>query len=185
MKQTRVATRYAKALFDFSIEENLLEKVYEDMILVLKVCDSNKDFKQMLFSPIIKTKKKQSIVKEIFGKHIDEISLIFIFIIIKKRREIHIEQISNQFIKIYKNYHGIKTALIKTAVEIDDNIRKIIVEKLEDFTKSQIELIEEIKKELIGGFVLNIEDKQYDASIKNRIKKLSKEFEMNIYEKGF
>ena len=69
-----------------------------------------------------------------------------IFIIIKKRREVHIEQISKQFIKIYKNYHGIKTALIKTAVEIDDNIRKIIVEKLEDFTKSQIELIEEIKK---------------------------------------
>jgi F-type H+-transporting ATPase subunit delta len=51
-------------------------------------------------------------------------------------------------------------------------------------TEGEIELIEEIKKELIGGFVLSFKDKQYDASILRQIEDLKKEFDINLYIKG-
>ena len=44
---------------------------------------------------------------------------------------------------------------------------------------------EEVKEELIGGFIFSYEDKQYDASILKRIKNLRKEFKHNLYIKGF
>ena len=50
---------------------------------------------------------------------------------------------------------------------------------------STIELTEELDEKLIGGFVLSFDDKQLDASILRQIKNLKKEFDINLYIKGF
>ena len=185
MKEGIIAIRYAKALFDFSIEKNILEKAFHDMSLVFNVSKENKSFRQLLANPIIKTNKKQNIIKEIFQKHIHEITIRFLLIITNKRRDIYIESIAEQFIKLYKEHKNIKTVHLQTAIEIDEKIRKSIIKILEEETKSEIELIEDVKKELIGGFILNVDDSQFDASIRNKISKLSQDFNVNIYEKGF
>ncbi len=67
---SRVSARYAKALIDLSIEQNQLEKVYGDIqgfIGILK----NRDFANMLKSPIVKSNKKQSILNDVFGESTD------------------------------------------------------------------------------------------------------------------
>lgn len=185
MKNTKIAQRYAKAFLDFSIEKNLLEAANNDMLLVSTVCSENRKLRLVLSSPVIRTGKKQSIITEIFSKHINKISSLFISIITKKGREEFVYDIAMQFNKLYKEEMGIKTAILKTAVAIDDELRKNIIKILEEDTSSKIELSEEIDENLIGGFLLTIGDKQYDASILSKIKKLTKEFEVNIYEKGF
>ena len=50
MKNTRIAHRYAKALFDLAIEQNIIEKVYEDVLLINEVCQNNKIFINVLRS---------------------------------------------------------------------------------------------------------------------------------------
>jgi F0F1-type ATP synthase delta subunit len=53
-------------------------------------------------------------------------------------------------------------------------------------TTGSIELIEEVNEELIGGFVLQWKDMQYDTSIQNQINKMKKGMAMiNLYKKGF
>ncbi len=185
MKQGKIAIRYAKALFDFSIEQNILEEAFQDMTLIFNVSKENKNFRKLLVNPIIKTTKKQTIIREIFQKHIHEITLKFLILITNKRRDIYIESIAAQFIELYKDYKNIKTVYLQTAIEIDEKIRNSIISILKDETQSEIELIEDVKKNLIGGFVLKVDDKLFDASIRNKISKLSREFDVNIYEKGF
>jgi F-type H+-transporting ATPase subunit delta len=68
---------------------------------------------------------------------------------------------------------------------LDDTSRKRLTGMLEKMTNHDIELIEEVKAELLGGFVLTVKDVQYDISVANRIKKLKKEFDENLYIKGF
>ena len=60
MPNPRLATRYAKSLIDLAIEKGQLEKVFADMQWLQAVCKSNRDFVNLLRSPIIKgdTKKK-------------------------------------------------------------------------------------------------------------------------------
>lgn len=185
MKETKIANRYAKALFDFALEQKVLEQVKKDMDLIVSVCFSNRDFRLMLTSPLIFPAKKEAIITEIFGKHIQEMSLHFLTIITRKRREAFIEGIAKQFIEQYKEYKNITTAELATAQKLDKDLRDKVVAELEGQTKGEIELIEKVKEELIGGFVLSYKDFQYDASIKRQIKKLRKEFDTNLYIRGF
>jgi len=185
MRQTRISVRYAKALFDLTIEQKLLEKVKTDMELIISVCKENKDFRLLLQSPIINSKKKISIIKALFEKHMQKISLKFLVIITNKRREIYIESIAKEFIKLFKEYKNITTTFFKTAVKIDTNSRNKILNIMKQQTGGEIELIEEVKKELLGGFVLDYGDKKYDASILKQLEDLKKEFNINLYQKGF
>jgi len=45
-----------------------------------------------------------------------------------------------------------------------------------------IDLTEEINEDIIGGFVVNFQDYQYDASIINQLNKLKKSFSVNLFE---
>lgn len=185
MKESRLTKRYAKALFDFAVEQAQQDTINADMKMLSGVCHTNRDFQLLLISPIIKADKKQNIINSLFENKINKISLMYLRIIIRKRRESHIKGIAERYQYLYNEYKCIKTAVLKTSISIDESMKIKAKEIIKKYTNCEALLIEEVKKELIGGFVLTIDDKQYDASIKNKIQKLNKEFKVNIYEKRF
>ncbi|MCF8230502.1 MAG: ATP synthase F1 subunit delta [Bacteroidales bacterium] len=182
MKNTIVARRYARALFEFATEQNLLEEVKKDIELLLKVIRENKEFRLMLKSPVIKSEKKKNIMKDIFRDTMHEVTLRYLMIIISKRRESYLDGISDEFIELYKELKNIVTAHFITAVKMDKDIRMQVIDLLKKQTGGEIEFIEEIKEELIGGFVLQYKDKKYDDSIARQLTDLRKDFEVNLYE---
>ncbi len=185
MGNNKVNIRYAKALFDLSVEQNLIEECFADMKFAIEICEQSKDFVMMLASPIIHEKKKISIVKQVFEEKIQPISLNFISLIIKKRREINLKDIAQAYIELYKEYKNIKTLKLYTPVPVDDEIRTKIIQIATEQTQANIELEEYIDESLIGGFVLNLGDVLFDNSLANKIRKLKADFSKNIYEKGF
>ena len=90
-----------------------------------------------------------------------------------------------EYIEMYKEFKGIKTAQLKTAVELDSETKAEFTALLTQQTQKSIELVEEINPNIIGGFVVTIDDKQADSSISTKIQRLRKEFDKNIYAKGF
>ncbi len=109
----------------------------------------------------------------------------FLEIIIKKRREVLVAEIAQEFINLYNEHLNIKTVVLKTATKATDelvvNLKKILEQQL----KANIDLVETTNSNLVGGFVLTYEDKQYDASIRRNINRLKKEYNINIYESKF
>jgi F-type H+-transporting ATPase subunit delta len=185
MNEAKIAGRYAKALFDLTLELDLVEKVKADAIQIHELCVASRDFITMLRSPVIRADKKSLVIKEIFKQHIQEITLNFILIITRNRRERMIPEIFLQFIELYKIYKNIITVEITTAYQMDESIRTKILTLLEKRANAEVDLKEKIDEEIIGGFVLSYEDKQYDASILRQIKNLRREFDINLYVKGF
>lgn len=185
MKESRIAVRYAKALFDLALEQQIIDAISKDMELVAEVCKSSREFRLMLSSPIINSDKKQQVMKLIFGNKVNKLSLAFLNIIAAKRRETHIENIASQYVFQYREYKGIETVYLTTAEALDHTIREKTKSIVKNFTHKEIELVEDIKKEIIGGFILKFGYYQYDDSIQNKIVKLKREYNINIYEKGF
>ena len=185
MNQSKITIRYAKALFDLALERNVLEQVKKDMALINQVCLENRELRSMLHNPVINVDKKQKVMLKIFGSHIDTLTLSFINIISRKRREYLIDGIASDFVSLYKEYKGIKTAYVTTAVALCDTERQAMLGILKSLTGKEIELIENLKKDIIGGFVLSMDNYQVDQSMTSKIKDLRKDFEKNLYIKGF
>lgn len=175
-----VAGRYAKSLLQLAVEKGQLEKVYADMQQVQDVYEKNKDFRNFLNSPVIKTDKKTAVLKEIFGGT-SELSLSFLTILANKRRENYLGDIAKEFIAQYKEHKNILTAVITSATGIDDSVRKKVMELVKQTAKGEVELVEKTDKDLIGGFVLKIGDKQLDTSVAKKLNDLRKNFTDNAY----
>jgi F-type H+-transporting ATPase subunit delta len=171
---SHIAVPYSKALFDLAREKKLLEEVYKDMELVGGVCRSSREFTLLLKSPVVQVSRKINILTGIFGKKINPMTMSFLSIIIKKKREKIIPDICLAFIELYKDHKGILPTNVLTAVPLSDKIRKQVVEVMKKYTGKEIELTSGIREDLIGGFILQWGDNQYDASILKQLKGLKR-----------
>lgn len=182
----RAVSRYVKSLLDLSVEQNVLEPVHQDMLLFTKTVNENRGLALMLKSPVIRHEVKQEVMEKLFKGKVNKLTMAFLDIITRKNREPLLPAIAREFHNSYNEFKGIKKATVTTAVPLDAKLRaefENMVKKYSD--KKQVELIEKVDKDMIGGFVLNIADRQIDASIKNKLKALKVKFSQNPYIKEF
>lgn len=172
MDQSTITVRYAKAFFETAKEKKLLEVFKADMQLVLDVSNNSTDFHLLLESPIVKESKKAELISLIFKGKINELTLNFLLLIVKNKRENHIPEISRNFLALTRKDQNIKSATLITATKMTDETISKIGEIMENQLKTKVELSSEVDPEIIGGMVIRIEDKQYDASVATQIKRI-------------
>ena len=114
-----------------------------------------------------------------------EITMQFMSIITTKRREMYLPEIANSFVSQYKKIKEIKTAEIITAAPLDESLRSNVLEIIKNYTHSEVELHEKVNADIIGGYILTVEDKQDDTSIKTKFNKLKRAFKENLYLKDY
>lgn len=186
MAQTRVASRYVKSLLSLAVEQNSLDAVHKDMLSFSKVVKQNRDFSLMLRNPIIRHDKKREILEKVFAGRVNKLTMAIFDIITSKNREPLLPAIAEEFHHAYNVYKNVGEATVTTAIPLDATLRaeiEKIVKKLSD--KKEVEIKEKVDAEMIGGFVLNVGDRQIDASIKNKLKALKVKFSENPYIKEF
>ncbi len=185
MKEFRVASRYAKSLLGLAVEQNTLEEAFADMKLVADTCAESREFRLLLLSPIVKSDKKQKIIDIVFANQLGAISKNFIEIIVRKKREYMLGEIANEFVGQYKTHKHIVTAKVTTAIELDSDLKKRILELVAKQETGDIELEETVDSDIIGGFIVRVGDKQIDASVAGKFSELKQEFNKNEYVPEF
>ncbi len=185
MKGALAASRYAKSLMGLSIEKNNLDAVYADMEKIAATVAESKDFELLLKSPVVKTHKKQSILQSVFGGNVSDLTNAFLQLISSRKREAIVGDIAKSFIQQYKVLKNIIVAEVTTAIQLDDTQKQKILNLLKKDETSTIEVIEKIDSEIIGGFIVRVDDKQIDASIARELSDLKQEFNKNPYIADF
>ena len=181
MKNQKLASRYASALLGLADEHNLLEDVYQDMLHIEALVKESREFDAFLKSPIIKVNQKTKVLRLALKGQINDLTERFIELLIKNSREFYLQDVVNSFIQLYDLKKDIKTAYITTAQPLNaENL-----EKLKEITKlikaDSVKIVQKIDEDLIGGFILNVDDYQIDASIESNLKELERDFAKNLY----
>lgn len=174
MAEGKIAVRYARALFEAALEQGVLDKVRNDIDGILALDSDVAEFRDLLESPILNTVHKKEIFDLMLGEKIDDLSLRFIFLMTDKKREAFLPSACRVFIDMFKKEKGIKSALVTAAGSIHAETAERIKSTLEKHYECIIELGIKEKPELIGGFVLRVEDQQLDASVASQLKKIEK-----------
>lgn len=182
MRQPKVAKRYAKALFDLAVETGQLEKVKEDIETVLGVDHS--EFNAVMMSPVITGEKKEKIFAAIFQGKVTELTRSFFNLLFKKGREIAIKEILVAFGVLYRQHHNISIVEITTAAPVSEAVNVVLCDKLKArsrFRDSTLQVTNKVDENIIGGFVMHVEDLIYDASIRHDLALIKQQFIENMY----
>lgn len=174
---SKAGARYAKSLLDLSKEQNAVEEVKNDMVFFEKVVDDNSELETILKNPIVPLDKKQGILDGIFAGKVHAITQSFLRLVVNKGRAAILFDTAKQFVQQYNAINGIVTAEVTSASPLTDANRAEVVSLVKkELNASQVLIKEKVNADLIGGFVLKVGDKQFDASIASGLTKLKKEF---------
>lgn len=182
MSNARLAGRYAKSLLDLAIEQGQLETVYADMKYVQAVCKASVELVNLLRSPIIKADQKNSILTAVTKDKVGALTASFNVLLVKKGREAELPEMANAFIEQYNALKGIHQVTLTTAVEVSDDIKKSIEQKVKSSNEfGAVELTTQTNPDLIGGFVLEFNNNLLDASVLRDLKDIKKQFLNNEF----
>lgn len=177
MQNPRLASRYAKSLLDLAVEQNSLEDTLQDVQLLEAVCGQSRDFCIMLRSPVISADKKEAVIGAVFNERMRPLTQAFVNLLVNKGREGALPEIASAFISQYKKLKSIRTVKLTTAAPVNDNVTEAIRSKVAaSMPGQQVEMKVSVDPELIGGFVLEMDDKLVDASVRRDLQDIKKKF---------
>ena len=178
---SKAGARYAKSLIDLSTEQNALEEIKNDMVLFEQIVDDNSELEAILKNPIVPLDKKLGILKDVFSNKVHKITNSFLQLVVNKGRSAILFDTAKQFIAQYNAIKGIVTAEVTSAIALTDASKAEVISLVKkEMGANEVIVKEKVDENLIGGFILKVGDKQFDASIASGLNKLKKEFAQGI-----
>lgn len=172
---SRAAIRYAKAILETAVSNGKASQVNEDMKSIITAVSSSTDLKEFLTSPIIISEVKMKALSEVFASVQADTKSLFRLLQENKRFEI-LEAIASQYITQFDEMNGVEVANVTTAFPITADLEAKILAKAGTISTKKLTIKNTIDPSIIGGFILRIGDKQYNASVSNRLQELKREF---------
>ena len=173
MNESKISVRYSKALFQSAQGKNQLDKVYSDMLFIAELCKIDL-IKEVLNSPVITPSRKRTVFHGILEKRSEGITLSLVDLLIKNGREKYLPDVARVFRDETLKSRGITQVTLTTAVSVDENTRKKVSDLVTGLFKTKVELKELVEPEIIGGYILKVNDNYIDASVRSKLRKIKK-----------
>ena len=178
MAGTRAAIRYAKAALSLSVDKKNADVVNNDLKLIASTIADSAELSDMLSNSVIKSETKKSALLAVFPK-LDAITT-GLFDVLNSNKRIHIlNDVAVKYSELFDAYNGKEKATVTTAFPLTGDLEVKVLAKIKELTNKAVELENIVDENILGGFVLRIGDKQYDASVSNKLNKLKREFTLN------
>ena len=175
MAGTRAAIRYSKAILDLANSKGVAEVVSDDMKTIATTINGNLELSTFIQNPTIKVEVKEKALLEVFAGSNAVTKGLFHLLFENKRFEI-LGAIAVEYGKLSDLANGKELAQVTTAFPMDVALEAQVLEKIATFSDKKITIENIVDPAIIGGFILRIGDKQYNASVYNRLQVLKREF---------
>ena len=172
--QSRAAIRYAKAMYDIANEENSINEVYKDMNFINELNSGSLDFKNLLSNSQINFQDKKKLILSLI-KQSNALTEKLIDLLIHNKRVKIIGDIASSFIQLYNKHNNIKEATIITASPINNELESKILSMINIKDARLVNLTNVVNPNIIGGFIIRFDGKEYNASVKQNLNNLKTE----------
>lgn len=171
-----VATTYGDALFNLALEENKTDVLYSEVESLRTILKENPELKALMNHPKVTRDEKLKVVEDVFKGRLDDELTGFLVLLLKKDRYSELDAVLDYFIAKVKEYKGIGVAYVTSAVELKEEQKTEIKEKLLSTTDyRQMEMHYIVDKAIIGGVIIRLGDHVVDSSIRTRLEDIKRE----------
>jgi len=164
-----VSNRYASALFEIAFEEQIYEKVKDELNFILQCFENEPQLYQLLKSPLITADEKKDIVSTVFKDRISKEVFNFIRIIIDKGREEYIDAVVKEYRILADAVKNKVEAVAITAVPMDKQDLLKLQVNLSMSSGKNVQLQNVVDPTIIGGVLVRIGNKVIDGTVKSRL----------------
>ena len=175
MRDTRVAKRYAAALFGIAQRDGILESVAQDLTLISRFIAEVPYLRAVLMQPLVSDARKYKVAGDAFGDRVTATSLNFLKLLIRKRREDLIEECVREFRARLADYTNTVDAHAATAVPLTAAQQERLTQSLERLTGKTVRLTADVDPEMLGGVIVRIGDTVIDGSLRGRLRRLERQ----------
>ena len=185
MATARVAARYAKALLSLAQERGEVDAVGGDLDTLQGVLSGSHDLVLLLQSPIVKADKKQAVLDAVLGGHLSDLTTSFLKILVTKGREGLVVDMVDEGQRQLNILRNIQEASVTTAAPLTDELRQQILGQMAKVHDGEVDMVEHVDPDILGGYILQMGDQMIDASVKRQLRSLGRELTEHDYEPEF
>jgi F-type H+-transporting ATPase subunit delta len=172
---SKIAAPYARALFDFSVENNIMHQITADFQNLEIFLEESSELAEYLNNPIVKLKAKRDILTRTLKSQINTETFKFLMVLVDRERINLLKSVIANYLELVYETASIKMIEVSTAFAFTNLQKNTLIQKLKELTNArEIRLITTVDPSLIGGFLIKTESKVIDFTIKNQLKKLAK-----------
>jgi F-type H+-transporting ATPase subunit delta len=174
----RIAQRYAKSVFDLAQERNQLDAVKADFLDFEKLLAESRDFSRLVESPVVRSETKLNVFRALLKGKVNEVVMNLIETLTERNREALVPNIGWAYIDMVNKHRNITPVTAITSVKLTPEQEKQVIEKAKALTGTNVELTTQVDAGILGGIILNIQGKQYDASVTGSLARLKKQLKV-------
>jgi F-type H+-transporting ATPase subunit delta len=171
----KIAAPYARALFDFSVEKNIMHQVTADFQNLDIFFSETSELTEYLNSPVVKREAKREILAKTLKSQINAETFKFLMILVKRDRINLLNAVISNYLELVYQTASIKMIEVSTASVFTNLQKNTLIQKLKELTNArEIRLVITVDPSLIGGFLIKTDSKVIDFTIKNQLQQLAK-----------
>lgn len=172
MRETTVAQTYAEALLEFASKEKAVDEYTLRFDQISDLIETENTFRRFLDAPGIQPAEKNAVLREVFGGVVPDSLLKFLFVVVEKRRQRLLPIIAEQFAALADEHFGRLKVQVTLVSEPDQELRKIVQQRLEQVFGKDVTPRYRIDSRIIGGVILREGDRVADGSVRRRLQLL-------------
>lgn len=180
IEKSEIIRRYAKMILTAATSEGRLDRVEQELSLIKETLQEDIFLLEFLKNPQISAEEKRKVVIEVFKGGVSSIILHQIALVVGVGRgELLlniIDRLLNLANELNKKTRGKITTAIPISKETKDKFQRIITKLI----GKEAVLKDAVDPSILGGFILQIDDKIIDASIQGQLGRLKKEISKEI-----
>lgn len=178
----KIAAPYARALYDYSVEKNIMHQITADFQNLEVFLKKTPNLIEYLNNPIIIADQKTELLNKILKSQLNNETFKFLMILVNRSRINILEAIIEEYLNLVYRVASIKMIEISTAFAFTNLQKNTLIKKLKKLTQArEIRLLITVDSSLIGGFLIKTNSKVIDFTIKNQLQKLAKHLD-NVLE---
>jgi F-type H+-transporting ATPase subunit delta len=171
----KIAAPYARALFDFSVEKNIMHLITADFQNLDTFLSESAELTEFLDNPVASEAVKREVLAKTLESQIDAETFKFLMVLISRNRINLLSSVIATYLELVYEAASIKKIEVTTASAFTSAQKNTLIQKLKELTNArEIRLVITVDSTLIGGFLIQTESKVIDFSIKNQLQKLAK-----------
>ena len=172
---SKIAAPYARALFDFSVEKNIMHQVTADFQNLEIFLDESAELTEYLNNPIVSKDAKAAVLTKTLKSQVNTETFKFLMVLVNRERINLLKSVITNYLELVYETASIKMIEVSTAFPFANLQKNTLIQKLKELTNArEIRLVITVDSSLIGGFLIKTESKVMDFTIKNQLQKLAK-----------